>query len=127
MPSFQLRWLNTYYDTIRKVMGPELDRQGLTREKDWMLKNTQPFSASPGRVSSSSLIVIALAFALLHNILWAFFLPPVEEDLRTNVTPGQSLHSSFTTLRDALQFNLFFSFFFKSFLSLMINVLVFGS
>ncbi|XP_075902797.1 xaa-Pro aminopeptidase 2 [Nelusetta ayraudi] len=65
----QLDWLNAYYDTIRKVMGPELDRQGLENEKDWMLKNTQPFSASSGRVSSSSLILIALVFALLHNIM----------------------------------------------------------
>uniref|UniRef100_A0A3Q3W9J4 Uncharacterized protein n=1 Tax=Mola mola TaxID=94237 RepID=A0A3Q3W9J4_MOLML len=39
----QLQWLNNYYETIRRLMGPELDRQGLPEEKDWMLKNTEPF------------------------------------------------------------------------------------
>lgn len=65
----QLHWLNTYYETIRKVMGPELDKQGLAREKEWMLRNTQPFSASSCCVSSSSLLLLALVFALLHNIM----------------------------------------------------------
>lgn len=66
---FQLRWLNTYYETIREVMGPELDKQGLKQEKDWMLRNTQAFSASQGCVSSSSLILVALVLALLNSIM----------------------------------------------------------
>lgn len=66
---FQLHWLNSYYETIRKVMGPELDRQGLKQEKDWMIRNTQPFSAAQGCVSSSSLILIGLVVALLNNMM----------------------------------------------------------
>uniref|UniRef100_A0A674NZS6 X-prolyl aminopeptidase (aminopeptidase P) 2, membrane-bound n=1 Tax=Takifugu rubripes TaxID=31033 RepID=A0A674NZS6_TAKRU len=42
----QIQWLNKYYETIRTLVGPELDRQGLKEEKDWMLKNTEPFGSS---------------------------------------------------------------------------------
>ncbi|KAJ3587496.1 hypothetical protein NHX12_011093 [Muraenolepis orangiensis] len=42
----QIQWLNRYYGTIRERMGPELDSQGLGREKEWMLRNTQP----PGKM-----------------------------------------------------------------------------
>uniref|UniRef100_A0A667ZSE0 Xaa-Pro aminopeptidase 2 n=1 Tax=Myripristis murdjan TaxID=586833 RepID=A0A667ZSE0_9TELE len=65
----QLQWLNNYYSTIRKLMGPELDRQGLQAEKEWMLKNTEPFlkAASSASICSLSLTVAAVAAALLHN------------------------------------------------------------
>ncbi|XP_072252503.1 xaa-Pro aminopeptidase 2 [Leuresthes tenuis] len=71
LSSEQLQWLNKYYDTIQRLVGPELDKQGLQEEKDWMLKNTQPFpeSESSASVSSSSLTLIMLAIALLHNII----------------------------------------------------------
>ncbi|KAJ8015127.1 hypothetical protein DPEC_G00022930 [Dallia pectoralis] len=67
----QLQWLDTYYLTIRKLLGPELDRQGLTEEKEWMLKHTEPFqrSTAAGAVSSFSLTLTALATALIHNLL----------------------------------------------------------
>ncbi|XP_077464723.1 xaa-Pro aminopeptidase 2 isoform X1 [Stigmatopora argus] len=59
----QLQWLNKYYETIRKLMGPELDRQGLNEEKIWMLKHTEPFadSGSSSSVSPSSLTLAILA------------------------------------------------------------------
>ncbi|XP_077588281.1 xaa-Pro aminopeptidase 2 isoform X2 [Stigmatopora nigra] len=66
----QLQWLNKYYETIRKLMGPELDRQGLQEEKIWMLKHTEPFvdSRSSSSVSPSSLtlaiFVTLYSFAL---------------------------------------------------------------
>lgn len=71
--SLQLHWLNKYYETIRRLVGPELDKQGLHEEKDWMLKHTESFMMSGSSVSvcSSSLTFIALAVALLHNIIWA--------------------------------------------------------
>lgn len=71
LSSGQIQWLNKYYETIRKVMGPELDKQGLREEKDWMLKHTEPFteSGSSASVCSSSLTLIALAAAFLHNII----------------------------------------------------------
>ncbi|XP_071772288.2 xaa-Pro aminopeptidase 2 [Centroberyx gerrardi] len=67
----QLQWLNRYYTTIRKVMGPELDRQKLPKEKQWMLRNTEPFlqAGSSASVCSFSLTLAALATALLHNIV----------------------------------------------------------
>ncbi|XP_020501092.2 xaa-Pro aminopeptidase 2 [Labrus bergylta] len=70
LSSEQLRWLNNYYDTIRRLVGPELDKQKLHEEKDWMLKNTEPFSASGSSASvcSSSLTLIALTVTFLHNI-----------------------------------------------------------
>ncbi|KAM4586021.1 xaa-Pro aminopeptidase 2 [Fundulus diaphanus] len=66
----QLQWLNKYYETIRRLVGPELDKQGLHEEKDWMLRNTEPFTeaGSSASVCSSSLTLIALVFAL-HNVV----------------------------------------------------------
>ncbi|PWA18567.1 hypothetical protein CCH79_00005691 [Gambusia affinis] len=66
----QMQWLNNYYEMIRRLVGPELDKQGLQEEKDWMLRNTQPFTeaGSSASVCSSSLTLIALVFAL-HNII----------------------------------------------------------
>ncbi|XP_029297047.1 LOW QUALITY PROTEIN: xaa-Pro aminopeptidase 2 [Cottoperca gobio] len=71
LSSIQLQWLNKYYETIRKLVGPELDKQGLHEEKDWMLKHTESFmkSGSSASVCSSSMTLFALAVALLHNII----------------------------------------------------------
>ncbi|XP_067455777.1 xaa-Pro aminopeptidase 2 [Thunnus thynnus] len=71
LSSVQLQWLNTYYETIRRLLGPELDKQGLHTEKEWMLLNTEPFTEteSSASVCSSSLTLMALAVALLHNIV----------------------------------------------------------
>ncbi|XP_028272108.1 xaa-Pro aminopeptidase 2 [Parambassis ranga] len=68
--SEQIQWLNKYYETIRQLVGPELDNQKLHEEKDWMLRNTEPFSESGSSAAacSSSLAFITLAVALLHNI-----------------------------------------------------------
>uniref|UniRef100_A0AAZ3QGS9 Uncharacterized protein n=1 Tax=Oncorhynchus tshawytscha TaxID=74940 RepID=A0AAZ3QGS9_ONCTS len=67
----QLQWLDNYYLTIRELMGDELDRQGLTEEKTWMLKHTVPFQSATASaaVSSLSLTLTALATALLHILL----------------------------------------------------------
>ncbi|KAK5864595.1 hypothetical protein PBY51_015826 [Eleginops maclovinus] len=71
LSSEQLQWLNKYYETIQKLLGLELDKQGLHEEKKWMLKHTEAFikSGSSVAVCSSSLTLIALAVALLHNII----------------------------------------------------------
>uniref|UniRef100_A0A8C7V0S9 X-prolyl aminopeptidase (aminopeptidase P) 2, membrane-bound n=1 Tax=Oncorhynchus mykiss TaxID=8022 RepID=A0A8C7V0S9_ONCMY len=67
----QLQWLDNYYLTIRELMGAELDRQGLTEEKTWMLKHTVPFQSATASaaVSSLSLTLSALATTLLHILL----------------------------------------------------------
>uniref|UniRef100_A0A4W5RUA6 X-prolyl aminopeptidase (aminopeptidase P) 2, membrane-bound n=1 Tax=Hucho hucho TaxID=62062 RepID=A0A4W5RUA6_9TELE len=71
MSTQQLQWLDNYYLTIRELMGAELDRQGLTEEKKWMLKHTVPFqrATDSAAISSLSLTLTALATALLHNLL----------------------------------------------------------
>ncbi|XP_054595148.2 xaa-Pro aminopeptidase 2 [Nothobranchius furzeri] len=71
LSSEQLQWLNSYYKKIRQLVGPELDKQGLHEEKDWMLRNTEPFPelGSSSSISSSSLTFVALSIALLHNII----------------------------------------------------------
>ncbi|KAF7651123.1 hypothetical protein LDENG_00115910 [Lucifuga dentata] len=70
LSSQQLQWLNRYYETIRKLMGPELERQNLHEEKKWMLRNTEPFLESGSSThisSSSSLTFITLTIALFYN------------------------------------------------------------
>ncbi|XP_061644309.1 xaa-Pro aminopeptidase 2 isoform X1 [Phyllopteryx taeniolatus] len=67
----QLQWLNKYYETIRRLTGPELDRQGLHAEKRWMLKNTEPFgqSGSSSSSPSSSLTLFPLVVAVFNFAL----------------------------------------------------------
>ncbi|NWT45057.1 XPP2 aminopeptidase, partial [Chroicocephalus maculipennis] len=38
----QIRYLNTYYETIRARVGPELQRQRLEEEYRWLQRNTEP-------------------------------------------------------------------------------------
>lgn len=71
LSSEQLNWLNKYYEKIRELMGPVLEKQNLYEVKQWMLKNTEPFTqpGSSASVFSSSLTLITLAVAVLHNII----------------------------------------------------------
>ncbi|XP_052005994.1 xaa-Pro aminopeptidase 2 isoform X2 [Xyrauchen texanus] len=67
----QLHWLNTYYETIRSVVGPELEKQGLKEEHAWMMKHTSPFirAQSSAVIFSVTLLVTALPSALLYLLL----------------------------------------------------------
>ncbi|KAK0148929.1 Xaa-Pro aminopeptidase 2 [Merluccius polli] len=68
----QIQWLNRYYSTIRERMGPELDSQGLQREKEWMLHNTESFqttAGSSGVLSSFTLSLATLTVALLQELI----------------------------------------------------------
>ncbi|CAL8356146.1 unnamed protein product [Merluccius merluccius] len=68
----QIQWLNRYYSTIRERMGPELDSQGLQREKEWMLHNTESFqttAGSSGVLSSFTLSLAMLTVALLQELI----------------------------------------------------------
>ncbi|KAK2848922.1 hypothetical protein Q5P01_008756 [Channa striata] len=71
LSSQQIQWLNNYYETIRKLVGPELDRQGLHQVKEWMLRNTEPFVApgSSATSGSSSLTLVLLAVTVFHDII----------------------------------------------------------
>lgn len=70
LSSDQIRWLNKYYDTIRRLLGPELDRQNLLEEKAWMMRSTEPVGGawSSGHVSSSPLPLLALALVLFQGL-----------------------------------------------------------
>ncbi|XP_019739589.1 xaa-Pro aminopeptidase 2 [Hippocampus comes] len=63
----QLHWLNKYYETIRRLMAPELDRQGLHEVKSWMLRHTEPLvdSKSSSTIRSPSPTLVTLALAVL--------------------------------------------------------------
>lgn len=67
----QIQWVNSYYETIRRVLGPELERQQLPTEMEWMMKNTEPITvkASSPRISSSSLPLLALVLTLIQSLL----------------------------------------------------------
>lgn len=66
----QLQWLNNYYETIQRLLGSELDRQGLSEEKAWVLKNTEPITdaGSSANIYTSSLALLALAFTLIQSL-----------------------------------------------------------
>ncbi|NXS66034.1 XPP2 aminopeptidase, partial [Pandion haliaetus] len=38
----QIRYLNSYYETIRARVGPELQRQRLEEEYHWLQRSTEP-------------------------------------------------------------------------------------
>ncbi|XP_074456448.1 xaa-Pro aminopeptidase 2 [Larus michahellis] len=67
----QIRYLNTYYETIRARVGPELQRQRLEEEYRWLQRNTEPFplgSAATATAATATLGTLALA-SLLSALL----------------------------------------------------------
>ncbi|KAI1898111.1 hypothetical protein AGOR_G00068980 [Albula goreensis] len=68
----QLNWLDAYYQKIRTIMGPELERQGLTDVHAWMMKNTEPLrtptAGAPATLPSLGLTLVVLAQALLQHL-----------------------------------------------------------
>ncbi|KAL0175872.1 hypothetical protein M9458_028202, partial [Cirrhinus mrigala] len=54
-----MHWLNKYYETIRRVVGPELEKQGLKEEYDWMMKHTAPFLRAGASAVISSFALLA--------------------------------------------------------------------
>ncbi|XP_039186984.1 xaa-Pro aminopeptidase 2 isoform X1 [Crotalus tigris] len=62
----QIQYINKYYETIRQIIGPELQRRQLEEEYRWLEKNTEPFShASVLAASLGTLAVSTLASGLL--------------------------------------------------------------
>lgn len=67
----QIRYLNTYYKTIRARVGPELQQQQLEEEYRWLQRNTEPFplgSAATATAATATLGTLALA-SLLSALL----------------------------------------------------------
>ncbi|XP_030621332.1 xaa-Pro aminopeptidase 2 [Chanos chanos] len=67
----QLNWLNSHYEKIRRLMGPELERQGLKEEHDWMMKHTEPFSNAGSSAAAST---VTLTLMVLPTFLTQQFL-----------------------------------------------------
>ncbi|XP_078544565.1 xaa-Pro aminopeptidase 2-like [Lissotriton helveticus] len=65
-----VKYLDNYYQTIRKLIGPELLGQNLKEEHRWMMKNTEPISEG----TLTTVVTGMLPLALLANIFvqWAF-------------------------------------------------------
>uniref|UniRef100_A0A8B9HN76 X-prolyl aminopeptidase (aminopeptidase P) 2, membrane-bound n=1 Tax=Astyanax mexicanus TaxID=7994 RepID=A0A8B9HN76_ASTMX len=61
-----LLWLDSYYQDIRNIVGPELKSQGLTEIHDWMMKNTEPFLKDGSSAVHTRLMTVEL---LKLNIL----------------------------------------------------------
>ncbi|XP_030065670.1 xaa-Pro aminopeptidase 2 [Microcaecilia unicolor] len=64
MSATQINYLNNYYQTIRKIIGPELKNQKLEEEYTWLMRNTESFSQ--GTLAAVSLGT--MTFTLLANV-----------------------------------------------------------
>ncbi|XP_077163793.1 xaa-Pro aminopeptidase 2 [Paroedura picta] len=65
----QIQYLNSYYETIRKLVGPELKRRQLHEEYSWLQEYTKPFSdATLMAASLGTLAMSTLASTLLTGM-----------------------------------------------------------
>nr|XP_033802039.1 xaa-Pro aminopeptidase 2 isoform X2 [Geotrypetes seraphini] len=64
MSATQINYLNNYYQTIRNIIGPELQQQKLEEEYTWLVRNTEPFSQGTLATVSMGL----MTFTLLANV-----------------------------------------------------------
>ncbi|XP_026580739.1 xaa-Pro aminopeptidase 2-like [Pseudonaja textilis] len=65
----QIQYINKYYETIRQVIGPELQRRQLEEEYRWLEKNTESLShASLLAASLGTVAVTALSSTLLPEV-----------------------------------------------------------
>uniref|UniRef100_A0A8C5U0E6 Xaa-Pro aminopeptidase 2 n=1 Tax=Malurus cyaneus samueli TaxID=2593467 RepID=A0A8C5U0E6_9PASS len=60
----QIRYLNSYYERIRALVGPELRRQRLEEEYGWLQENTEPFPVSGAATATAAAGTLALASLL---------------------------------------------------------------
>ncbi|XP_069841745.1 xaa-Pro aminopeptidase 2 [Dendropsophus ebraccatus] len=59
MTEGQIKYVDKYYEKIRKTLGPELQRQGLDEAYKWLERNTQPLSHSGVFTASLGLLIAA--------------------------------------------------------------------
>lgn len=72
----QIHYLNAYYKTIRARVGPELLRQQLDEEHEWLQRNTEPFplhnaatdAATTATATAGTLALVSLLRALLPTL-----------------------------------------------------------
>ncbi|KAM5146856.1 xaa-Pro aminopeptidase 2-like [Mantella aurantiaca] len=59
MTDAQIRYVDKYYEKIRRIMLPELQSQGRHEEYRWLERNTEPLS--PGTVVTASLGILSVS------------------------------------------------------------------
>lgn len=61
----QIQYLNAYYETIRARVGPELQRQQLEEEYQWLQRSTEPFAQSSAASTAASVLAITSLISVL--------------------------------------------------------------
>uniref|UniRef100_A0A8C8E9D7 Xaa-Pro aminopeptidase n=1 Tax=Otus sunia TaxID=257818 RepID=A0A8C8E9D7_9STRI len=64
----QIRYLNTYYETIRARVGPELQRQRLDEEYRWLQRNTEPFPLGSAATTTTATTILGTLTSLLPTL-----------------------------------------------------------
>ncbi|XP_015715541.2 xaa-Pro aminopeptidase 2 [Coturnix japonica] len=60
-----IQYLNAYYETIRARVGPELQRQQLEEEYQWLQRSTEPFAQSSAASTAASVLAITSLISVL--------------------------------------------------------------
>ncbi|KAM4665211.1 xaa-Pro aminopeptidase 2 [Discoglossus pictus] len=69
MTDVQIDYVDQYYTKIRNTMGPELKKQNLQEEYDWLQKHTEPLSDGTLVIASLSLLTCSfMANMFLQNL-----------------------------------------------------------
>ncbi|XP_051646865.1 xaa-Pro aminopeptidase 2 [Manacus candei] len=71
LSSEQIQYLNSYYKKIRERVGPELQRQQLQEEYEWLQESTEPFpvgSAVTTTATTAKLALTSLLSVLLSGL-----------------------------------------------------------
>ncbi|KAL8180969.1 UNVERIFIED_CONTAM: Xaa-Pro aminopeptidase 2, partial [Gekko kuhli] len=61
----QIQYLNSYYETIRRLVGPELKGRQLHEEYSWLQENTKPFSHATLLVASLGTLIMSIVASTL--------------------------------------------------------------
>uniref|UniRef100_A0A8C8ASQ2 X-prolyl aminopeptidase 2 n=1 Tax=Otus sunia TaxID=257818 RepID=A0A8C8ASQ2_9STRI len=64
----EIRYLNTYYETIRARVGPELQRQRLDEEYRWLQRNTEPFPLGSAATTTTATTILGTLTSLLPTL-----------------------------------------------------------
>ncbi|OPJ85952.1 xaa-Pro aminopeptidase 2 [Patagioenas fasciata monilis] len=65
----QIRYLNTYYETIRARVGPELQQQQLEEEYRWLQRNTEPFPLGSATTTATATMGVLALTSFLSTLL----------------------------------------------------------
>ncbi|XP_026322497.1 xaa-Pro aminopeptidase 2-like [Hyposmocoma kahamanoa] len=69
LTDYEVLWLNAYNERIRKIVGPELNAQGMLDVYYWMTNKTIPFETQASKTMKSTNSAVSLAENLLGIVL----------------------------------------------------------